>query len=265
MDRNENSIGEEPYIMDVGMYDGEDTAYYLSLGYRVVAIEANPDCVESVKERFANEMATGRLTIENVAVGESAGTIALQLSARDPGASSILADWVADDSRGKIINITCVTIDSLLSKYGTPYYLKCDIEGSDRHCILKLAQNYRPEFVSYEIGDDALELLEHLANVGYMKFKIINQLNFMELAWIDSISHRIRDKLRRISHKPSPGYIRKGFRRFKSGHSSGPMGKYTAGRWYSYEQTRQRWENFCLQYEPDRRAGWYDLHAKLSA
>ena len=33
-------------IYDVGMNTGDDTAYYLNRGYRVVAIEANPDLVD---------------------------------------------------------------------------------------------------------------------------------------------------------------------------------------------------------------------------
>jgi hypothetical protein len=29
-------------VFDVGLHTGQDTAYYLSLGHRVVAVEANP-------------------------------------------------------------------------------------------------------------------------------------------------------------------------------------------------------------------------------
>jgi hypothetical protein len=30
-------------IFDIGMYDGAESAYYLQSGYRVVAVEANPE------------------------------------------------------------------------------------------------------------------------------------------------------------------------------------------------------------------------------
>ena len=36
-------------IYDVGMNNGDDTAYYLSLGFRTVAIEADPELVEQAK------------------------------------------------------------------------------------------------------------------------------------------------------------------------------------------------------------------------
>jgi hypothetical protein len=50
-------------VYDVGMNNGDDTAYYLSLGFRVVAIDANPELVEQAKSRFANEIASQRLII----------------------------------------------------------------------------------------------------------------------------------------------------------------------------------------------------------
>jgi len=36
---------ENDLVYDVGMNNGDDTAYYLSLGFRVIAIEANPELV----------------------------------------------------------------------------------------------------------------------------------------------------------------------------------------------------------------------------
>jgi hypothetical protein len=47
------------------MNNGDDTAYYLSRGFRTVAIEANPELVKYAKARFAREIASGRLIILN--------------------------------------------------------------------------------------------------------------------------------------------------------------------------------------------------------
>jgi hypothetical protein len=43
-------------IYDVGMNNGDDTACFLSLGFRTVAIEANPELVKYAKARFAHEI-----------------------------------------------------------------------------------------------------------------------------------------------------------------------------------------------------------------
>src|SRR5690348_14857053 len=39
-------------IYDVGLCDGDDTAFYLAKGFRVVAVEANPALVAAAKQRF---------------------------------------------------------------------------------------------------------------------------------------------------------------------------------------------------------------------
>ena len=54
-------------IYDVGMNNGDDTAYYLSRGHRVVAIEANPLLAREVAVRFHTEIAAGRLVARAVA------------------------------------------------------------------------------------------------------------------------------------------------------------------------------------------------------
>ena len=64
-------------IFDFGMHDGSDTAYYLRKGFRVVAVEANPELVAAGQSRFRAEIAEGRLTIVNKAIAEQPGTITL--------------------------------------------------------------------------------------------------------------------------------------------------------------------------------------------
>src|SRR5271156_4683019 len=53
-------------IYDVGMNNGDDSAYYLRNCFDVVAIEAHPVLVEQARNRFAKEIDDGRLTILDV-------------------------------------------------------------------------------------------------------------------------------------------------------------------------------------------------------
>jgi hypothetical protein len=48
-------------IYDVGIHDGNDTAYYLAEGYRVLAIDANPAHIERATKRFEHELNDERL------------------------------------------------------------------------------------------------------------------------------------------------------------------------------------------------------------
>ena len=52
---------EPSVIYDFGMNNGDDVAYYLLKGHRVVGVEANSDLCAEVEERFAREIETGRL------------------------------------------------------------------------------------------------------------------------------------------------------------------------------------------------------------
>ncbi len=67
-------------IYDVGLFDGEDTAYYLFRGYNVVAIDANPLMVEQAKVRFAKEIQAQRLTLLNVGISRTPGTASFWIS-----------------------------------------------------------------------------------------------------------------------------------------------------------------------------------------
>jgi hypothetical protein len=45
------------------MNNGDDTAYYLRRGFRVLAIEANPDLVANAEIRFAGKIGKRRTSI----------------------------------------------------------------------------------------------------------------------------------------------------------------------------------------------------------
>jgi hypothetical protein len=64
-------------IFDVGMHKGQDTAFYLAKGFRVVAIEANLSLVRWARFRFRREIKRGQLKILNIGVGEKEGVFPL--------------------------------------------------------------------------------------------------------------------------------------------------------------------------------------------
>ena len=58
-------------VYDVGLHKGEDSAFYLAKGYRVVAFEANPDLTSMCRARFSSEILAERLTIVEGAITAS--------------------------------------------------------------------------------------------------------------------------------------------------------------------------------------------------
>ena len=62
-------------VFDVGMHRGEDTAYYLHKGFRVVGVEANPAMAGHLRSRFRLEIASGALQLLEIGVAEIEGEL----------------------------------------------------------------------------------------------------------------------------------------------------------------------------------------------
>lgn len=247
-------------IFDIGMFDGSDTEYYLESRYRVVAVEANPDLVQSANQKFRVQISSGQLILCNAAISPNGEATELVLSGTDLGSSSVFSELVAEKRPIGSIKIAGVTLPELFERYGVPYYLKIDIEGSDRFCVLSLKPETSPRFLSFEVGDDAEELLEHTRLIGFKHFKIINQVSFRELANQDCLYDRLTRRAARCLGYADAGRIRRSGRFFRIGHSSGPLPWHTDGTWYSTEEACKRLRvaqasNACRD--------WYDIHATL--
>ena len=165
-------------VFDIGLFNGLDTAYYLELGFKVVAVEANPTLIERAKVRFSERFENGRLVLLNGAISDADGQVELIVSGDDVGSSSILPTHVQTIQPIGAYTVPSIRFPSLIDKHGVPYFLKIDIEGSDRHCILPLTTKVAPKFLSYEIGSDFEELFAHVRKIGYTEFKIIDQSSF---------------------------------------------------------------------------------------
>lgn len=247
-------------VFDIGMYDGADTAYYLQSGYRVVAVEANPELAQRATEKFAAELASAQMICVNAAISTSRAPVELVLSCADPGSSSVFGDLVAHKLPIGSITVPGMTMQDLLSRYGAPFYVKIDIEGADRLCVLSLTSENRPQYLSFEVGDDVEELVEHARKIGFGKFKIVSQTSFRELANQGCLYDRIIQRFIRELGYADCRQIRRAGRFFVSGHSSGPGPWESDGKWYSADESLSRWRRAKAT---GTLSGWYDIHATL--
>lgn len=159
---------------DVGVYDGADTAHYLSLGYRVVGIEASPDLCKKLKQKFAEEIASGQYTLLNVAIGETEGVLPFWLSENPQWNSFDRAAATRDGKTATQIDVPTRTIGSVFGEYGVPDFIKVDIEGADEVCVRGMG-NACPAYVSFEAGNGCDDLVLELARRGYRKFSLVQQ------------------------------------------------------------------------------------------
>ena len=243
---------------DVGMYDGADTDYLLRSGFRVLAIEAHPLLCRRAEARFARAIAEGRLTITNAAIAADEGITELSLCGDDLGSSSIIVDKLQGVRHSGSLQVRATTIDALFAAHGLPDYMKIDIEGADRHCILPLTPAMAPRQLSFEVDEDVLELVAHLVAIGYAKFKLIGQTSFLEMDAEHGVGYRFRNRVMKLLGYDEPGLVRRNGKWFPLMHSSGPGPWESDGNWYSAEVLLEKWQRSG---ERDRRQGWYDVHA----
>jgi len=274
-------------IYDVGMNDGDDTAYYLWRGFRVVAIEANPALVAIASERFRREIETGALKILNVGVAAEDGELPFWICLTDSRLSSF--DRCDASLNGchpvEEIRVACRTFRSILDEFGVPFYLKIDIQGNDALCVEALTPEAVPKFLSIEFAlwDDPL--VKQLCARGFNRFKIISQTYFlpMQLPPLPEASLIQRaERLNQSSNIFIRVFRRLGGRRwinrqfanvralrtydgwtfppggwtFPSG-SSGPFGEDLRGRWLSHDELHATAQEFlCLPPEARHTLAW---------
>jgi FkbM family methyltransferase len=257
-------------VYDVGAHRGEDTHFYLSKGFDVVAVEANPRLAAEIRMRFADAIAAGRLRLVEAAIAAKAGKVPFYENTRVTQWGTTSPEWAARNEMLGAASIAgevpAITFREVLEAFGMPYYLKIDIEGADRLCLHDLAGFAdRPAHVSIESDKVSWQALldefSMLQSLGYDRFKVIDQAA--------------------VSRQRPPRPAREGDYvdyRFESG-ATGLFGAESPGKWLTREQAIARYRvifatyRLIGDYSPWRRlvrhvplvrrlsAHWYDTHA----
>ena len=86
-------------IIDVGMHTGKDTLFYLQKGFRVVAIEANPELVSRNWSQFATYIEQGLLQIVPLAISDQAGKAIFYLNQKRDYWGTLNHKWSERNAR----------------------------------------------------------------------------------------------------------------------------------------------------------------------
>ena len=175
-------------IYDVGMFDGHDTAFYLKKGFRVIAFEAMPKFIEKNKKKFEKEIEEGKLIIVEGAITDKTDVENITFYVSEKLANSTAHEWLAQihkkhfNSDTEAITVPAVDFSAALKKYGVPYYMKIDIEGSDMLCIEAL-KNFkeRPDYLTVEMPTGHYEgchnFIQQLSEIGYKYYQLVAQIH----------------------------------------------------------------------------------------
>jgi FkbM family methyltransferase len=229
-------------VYDVGMFNGDDTAYYLAKGFRVIGIEANPHLMPDLSRRFSREIQENWLVIENVAVAEMEQEVELFIAGDDKPQSS-LTRRILDMHNVPVTStrVRGVTLSSLVQRHGTPSFMKIDVEHADLIVLRDLARHgIKPSYISVEAHHT--DVLVQLQKTGYARYRFING---------KTVPTRFGNaRVRRLDGSSTNFTF--------TLHSSGPFGDDLEEPWLSFDQAMAVWSNRHALLGP----GWYDVHAQ---
>jgi FkbM family methyltransferase len=225
-------------IYDFGANNGINLPYYLKKAELVVAVEANPVLANEIKIRFADSIQNKNLVVEAVVLTEkkTKSKVPFFIHKSNHVLSQFPLPTQNEITSFEKIDLPAKTPADIIKKYGTPLFVKIDVEHYDG-AILKSLFNagIRPNYISAEIHD--AEPLAVLIALGeYKAFKLVNSYAIEK----DFANHPIHINQRTETFS----FIR---------HSAGPFGEDLPDKWMTGEQIVEKIGSLGF--------GWRDLHA----
>lgn len=165
-------------IFDIGANDGHKTEAFLTLANKVVCCEPDEKNFSTLEVRFRNKRR--RAFPEKVAVGSCSGTSEMFIhhpgsafNTLNPKFKSVtekdeLEKWNEKISFSQTRQVSVTTLNSLIEKYGFPYFIKIDVEGYEFEVLQGLTQPI--PFMSLEC------LLPDFSNEFYQNVQYLKEL-----------------------------------------------------------------------------------------
>ena len=183
-------------VFDIGAHVGDRISSFRRLGARVVALEPQAGPLRALRLIHGRDP---NVTLIAAAAGEREGTVTFHVNSANPTVSTASSDFLAaaDGAGGwegqvwdKAVTVPCLTLDGLIARYGSPAFVKIDVEGFEDRVLAGLS---RPlPALSFEFTTIARDVagacLARLARLGPYRFNVAlgETHSFLREGWIGS-------------------------------------------------------------------------------
>jgi FkbM family methyltransferase len=177
-------------VFDIGANIGTKAAELRKKGARIVCFEPQPDCIEKLRDRFADDSA---VRIVGKALGRGPGSGELFICESANQISTFSRDWqkgrFRDYAWTRSITTEIDTLDAAIAQYGAPDYCKIDVEGFELDVLLGLSQPV--PLLSFEFckefRDKTAACIGRLHAIGFRRFNVGygETQRFKHAAWLD--------------------------------------------------------------------------------
>jgi len=189
--------GRGDLVFDIGAHAGNRARALAALGCRVVAVEPQPDFVRLLRLLFGR---SPQVEIVEAAVGAAPGLASLSISHRHPTVTTMETAWRETRSResdfsevrwDRQVDVSVTTLDALIDRYGTPVFVKLDVEGAEPSVLAGLTCPVRT--ISFEYLPRALDFasqcVDRLGQLGHYlyNFSIGESYRLASDRWLTSV------------------------------------------------------------------------------
>ena len=180
-------------VFDIGAHLGTRSRAMRAAGARVIALEP-----QAPFARFLRRTLPRDIIFIEAAAGSSEAEAQMAVSSRHPTVSSLRTDFVTGTTVtpgfehvrfDAVQNVQVVTLDGLIREYGSPRYIKIDVEGFEWEVLSGLSEPVLMISVEYLPGFVHLTrvVLDRLSELGDYRFNIVagERARFLWSDWRD--------------------------------------------------------------------------------